>query len=302
MNRALLLALVACGAPEGTSRHARPGDQLELFDLVGSWRWLHREVEPGTTRVEDEQWRLRPGTAQLVGQYLRTVEVRSTDGLPFQCNQRPWYRQRALYQVSVEVDGDGFVVHETGFQPEPSPCEHGFRHLTSYTLAPHGNRSQLLWDGGSQTLWHTDAAPGDLTAPWADAGADGPPLGAWRWETRSYDDDRNVREESEQWEISRRTDVVLDATYRRRVTVRSVDGKPIACAGAPSWSFDDVYVLEGQREEQHWHFTERAVGAGEHPCLAATPRRVLDEMTAEELGDFLVLEWRGKRRQVLYRP
>jgi hypothetical protein len=86
------------------------------------------------------------------------------------------------------------------------------------------------------------------------------------------------------------------------VTVRSVDGSPIPCAGAPSWTFDDAYVLDGQREEEHWHFYERAAEPGDHPCLRVTPRRSLDEATAEQLGDNLVLEWRGKRRQVLYRP
>jgi hypothetical protein len=85
------------------------------------------------------------------------------------------------------------------------------------------------------------------------------------------------------------------------VTTRSPDGSPIACAGAPSWAFDDVYVLQGEREEAHWHFHELAVEPGDHPCLRATPKRILDEATAEQIGNFLVLEWRGKRRQVLYR-
>ena len=39
-----------------------------------------------------------------------------------------------------------------------------------------------------------------------------------------------------------------------------------------------------------------------NPCLRATARRTLDEATAEQIGDFLVLEWRGKRREILYRP
>jgi hypothetical protein len=60
-------------------------------------------------------------------------------------------------------------------------------------------------------------------------------------------------------------------------------------------------VLDGHREEEHWHFYERATEPGDHPCLRVTPRRALDEATAEQLGDYLVLEWRGKRRQVLYR-
>ena len=35
--------------------------------------------------------------------------------------------------------------------------------------------------------------------------------------------------------------------------------------------------------------------------LQPTPKRALDEATAEQIGDFLVVEWRGKRRQILYR-
>ena len=86
------------------------------------------------------------------------------------------------------------------------------------------------------------------------------------------------------------------------MTVRSPDGKNLACAKAPSWSFDEAYVLRGQREEEHWHFYELAVEAGGHPCLGPTPKRTTDEATAEQIGDYLVLEWRGKRRQILYRP
>ena len=84
--------------------------------------------------------------------------------------------------------------------------------------------------------------------------------------------------------------------------VKSPDGSAIHCAGAPTWSFDDGYVLDGQREEEPWHFHELAAEPGDHACLKATPKRSLDEATAEQLGDYLVLEWRGKRRQVLYRP
>ena len=85
------------------------------------------------------------------------------------------------------------------------------------------------------------------------------------------------------------------------MTVRNPDGKPIACANAASWSFDDAYVLAGYREEEHWRFNELAVEPGDHPCVRATPKRTIDEATAEQIGDFLVLEWRGKRRQILYR-
>jgi len=64
----------------------------------------------------------------------------------------------------------------------------------------------------------------------------------------SQDESGNIRDESEWWEITRRTDTRLDATYRRRVIVRSPDGSPIACANGPTWTFDDSYVLEGQKE------------------------------------------------------
>jgi hypothetical protein len=308
LSRAIAISLVlaACQPPStGTSAsRPAPAEQLSVLELVGSWRWLHKVDEPGTSRVEDEQWVLVPDGAsstRLRGRYVRSVEVRSTDGVPFRCNQRPWYRQRAVYDVVVEREGSAFVLRETSYRAEASPCDHGFRHMGSYTLAPNGNRLVLRWPGGTQTLWHTDATVAELTEPaWTTAPQD--PTGAWRWQASSYDDDGNVRDEAEWWEITRRSDTRVDATYRRRVTVRNPSGAPITCANAPSWTFDDAYVLEGQKEEEHWHFYERAVEPGDHPCLRTTPRRSIDEATAEQIGQFLVLEWRGKRRQILYRP
>lgn len=311
MKRALLVlaacqVLSACqppGAGTPTTRPAPPAQQYTILDLVGGWRWMLHTDETGTSRIEDEQWRLRAdpqAPARLVGRYVRTVEVRSSDHVPFQCNQRPWYRQRAVFDVAAEVDGAAFVVRETAYRTEPSPCDHGFRHAGDYHADLVGNRLILRWTGGTQTLWQLDDTSAPLPeAPWPDK-VD--PAGSWRWDATSYDDDGNLRDESEWWEITRRTPTRLDATYRRRVTVRSPDGKPIACAGAPSWTFDDAYVLDGQAEEEHWHFHELAVEPGDHPCLRVTPRRSLDEATAEQIGDFLVLEWRGKRHEILYRP
>jgi len=308
----LLVTLAAACQPPGTSTStSRPNaaKQYSILDLVGGWRWMYRVDEAGTSRVEDEQWRLRPDPAapmHLIGRYLRTVEVRSTDHVPFQCNQRPWYRQRALFDVTVDLEGTGLVVRETGYDAEDSPCDHGFRHTSSYHAEAKGNRLVLHWDKGSEkgseTLWQVDSAVQELpAAPWADPKTLDP-VGPWRWQATSYDDDGNLRDEAEWWEITRRSETRLDATYRRRVTVRSVDGTPIACANAPSWSFDDAYVLSGQKEEEHWHFYELAVEPGDHPCTRITPKRTTDEATAEQIGDFFVLEWRGKRRQILYRP
>ena len=308
MKRLAVAALFfACQRPSATSPNAshpvQPAKQLELLDFVGTWRWMLRTEEAATSRIENEQWQLRAdpsAPSRLVGRYLRTVEVRSTDRIPFQCNQRLHYRQRAVFDVVAEVQGNEFVVREVAYRAEPSPCDHGFRHMSEYRIEPQGNRITLRWDKGSQTLWHVDSASAPLAdPPWTDKRE---PTGPWRWQATSYDDDGNVRDEAEWWEITRRDGKRLDMTYRRRVTVRQPEGKPIGCANAPSWTFDDAYVLTGQQEEEHWHFHELAVEPGDHPCLRATPKRGLDEATAEQIGDFLVLEWRGKRRQILYRP
>jgi hypothetical protein len=304
----LALAALACAcqpqrAPVAT--HPETGVRHPtVADLIGTWQWLLRTEEAGTSRVEHEEWHFRPDPAtpaRLVGRYIRTVEVRSLDRVPFQCNQRPWYRQRAIYDVTADVDAKGaFHVHETGYTTEPSPCDHGFRHMGDYTAVPRGARMTLAWKDGAQTLWKVASETAPLPeAPWPQTYD---PTGAWRWDLTSYDDDGNIRDETEWWQITQRSETRLDLTYRRRVTVRSPDGSPIACAGAPSWSFDDAYVLDGQKEEEHWHFYELAVEPGDHPCLRATPKRNLDEATAEQIGEFLVLEWRGKRREILYRP
>jgi hypothetical protein len=225
-----------------------------LTDQVGSWRWRLRTSDAGTSRIEIETWRFRPAAGtptQLAGRYLREVEVRSDDLVPFLCNQRPWYRQRAIYDVVLEPTPDGLAIRETDYRTEPSPCDHGFRHLGAYTGTAAGERLILAWDGGSQTLWQTDSELAELPlSPWPTT----PELtGPWRWEATSYDRTGDLRDETEQWELTRRSETQIDATYRRRVTVRSPDGAIIACAGAPSWSFDDTYLLDGQREDEHWH-------------------------------------------------
>jgi hypothetical protein len=308
MTRALALCalLAACQPPGAGQPHTtRPAPQVQAFtlaDLVGGWRWMLRTQEAGTTRIEDEQWRFRPGPipTQLVGRYLRTVEVRSDDRVPFACNQRPWYRQRAVFDVTVDITAQAYRVEETEYRAEPSPCDHGFRHKGDYGAELDGDRLTLRWTGGKQTLLQLDDKVAELPLePWE---ANPEILGAWQWDATSYDDDGHLRDETEWWQITKRTETIVDATYRRRVTVRSVDGTQIACASAPTWSFDDAFVMSGQREEEHWHLYELASDPGDHPCLRATPHRALDEATAEQIGDYLILEWRGKRRQILYRP
>jgi hypothetical protein len=302
-----LVLLASCQPPTTPARTKtmpRAEKPFALDEVVGTWRWLLRTTSDGTTRIEDEEWRFRPGPTptQLVGRYVRTVEVRSDDGVPFECNQRPWYRQRAVFDVTVEphAKDTGFTITETAYRAEPGPCDHGFRHVGAYTAQLAGDQLDVAWDGGTQALLHIARETPELAPdPWP---SDPALVGSWRWDARSFDDDGNIHDETEWWELTRRSDTQIDGTYRRRVTVRSPDGRNLTCANAPSWSFDDAYLFDGQREEEHWHFYERAVDPGDHPCLRTTPRRALDEATAEQRGDALVLEWRGKRRQVLYRP
>jgi len=307
MKRVVLVALAACSQHGGQQQTVPPPEQLGLSELAGDWRWLYRTEERGTSRVEEELWRFAADPAQpflLKGRYVRTVDVTSLDHAVFQCNERSAYRQRAVFDVTAELVHDELVIKETGYQTEPSPCDHGFRHLGEYRAVPDPTRLALKWGqgdaAGNETLWHVGkSTPALPPAPWP---ATFVPTGPWRWSATSVDAAGNIHDEIEWWEISRRSETALDATYRRRVTVRSPDGRPIACANAPSWTFDDAYVLDGQKEEDHWHFHELAVEPGDHPCLRATPKRTLDEATAEQIGDYLVLEWRGKRHQTLYRP
>jgi hypothetical protein len=320
---AAVLVVAACSAPACSSPATRtsggppstfaapsPLTAITLADLVGGWQWQLQTTEAGTSRVELERWRFSPvsGDPQHVaGRYIRDVEVIATDRAPFGCDQRPRYRQRAAFDVTAQLapdDPTAFVIHETNATAEPSPCDHGFRHLGDYRGRLVGNRLTLAFDDGGQpgteTLWRADDAIAALPdAPWPTTYD---LAGPWRWRTTSIDPDGNLRDETEWWEITHRNDTGLDATYRRRVTVHSPDDKPLPCAHAPSYSFDDAYVLTGEREEEHWHLHELAADPGDHPCIRATPERALDEATAEQIGDYLVVEWRGKRRQVLYRP
>jgi hypothetical protein len=297
------------GRPPLTLAAPSPLVTVTLLDLVGTWQWQLQTTEAATTRVERESWRLQPipgDSEHLAGRYVRDVDVTSTDRAPFGCDQQPRYRQRALFDVVVTADADAsaFTVHETAVQTEPSPCDHGFRHLGDYRAELSGRRMVLAFDDGgrpgTETLHQIDDLVAALPEPPWPARYD--LAGAWRWQSTVVDTDGNYRDETEWWEITARGDAAIDATYRRRVTVRSADGSPLACANAPSWSFDDAYVLAGEREEEHWHFHELAVDPGDHPCLRATPRRDLDEGTAEQIGDYVAIEWRGKRRQVLFRP
>ena len=302
------LALASCHPPPVQPQQPAPravASSLVLADLVGTWEWRIETDEPGVHRIERERWHLAPvkGALRATGAYDRDVEIRSTDGVPFACDQEPVYHQRARFQISAAVDGDRVTITETGYQAEPSPCDHGFRRIGSYHVSVRRDRVTLAWDGpdaGTQTLVRAPDEPLPAPPPWPGLhpGWDG----AWTWAAHTMDDDGNLRDEREDWQITVGEDGLASATYVRAVTTRSVDDRPITCAGTRRWSYVDRYVLEGHVTGDLLTLTEVAADPGTHPCLATTPSRALDSLTAQRDGAYLELEWRGKRRQVLHRP
>ncbi len=325
------------------------------FALSGTWEWAHVVDDPGLRRLEREVWRWQPATTPgvLRGAYLREVTVRSAT-LPFSCNQARQYQQRAWFEVEARIvpprpprpppppaaaatagaaepdeataaEGELEIV-EKSYRAEPSPCDHGFRKLGRYRAFAHGGHVVLHFPEGRQTLWRTAAAEATAAHP---AAAPRPPWerapaplgGAWRWSSRSTDEQGLVRREEERWELAVTSAftpcvscgfgafallaehaVLFDGVYTRRVTVESADGAELPCAGAAAYGFEDRFVVEGRRRGALIALRETAVAAAPHPCLQDRDERSLDSATLEQLGDHLLLDWRGKRRQVLHRP
>lgn len=326
---ALLGALVAAVSSAGCDPLARyePSPFHAALALGGTWEWGHAVDEPGLRRVERETWRWLPAGERGVvrGHYLREVTV-SSSGQPFACNQDRRYRQRAWFEVearairpSSEAGGErnprgAIEIVETGYRVEPSPCDHGFRKLGRYRARVDKGRAELRFDEGRQTLWRTSYDGGALEVPWEAEPAR--LAGGWQWQAKTIDEQGLIRREGERWELTV-GDAALDSAdfggapeharlfdgvYARRVSVESPDGSIIPCAGAASYSFEDRYVLDGKRRGALVAVQETEVQAGAHPCLRGREERALDTAILEQRGDYLVLEWRGKRRQVLHRP
>lgn len=289
--------LAACDPPPPPPPGAIPLDiVVDARRLAGAWEWIHVSVVDGALVREREHWRFAPGAdaRHLVGFYRRDVLARALDGVPFACNQRLRYRQRATLTVTAEVTGEGIRIIEGGYTAVPSPCDPGLRVLGEYLGDLDGDELHLRWDGGDVRLRRVADTPFAEPPP-----LPAPPAGRWRWEMSSWTKTGLVRHEAEDWELAVGPDGTLGGTYLRTVTVRSPDGTPLPCAGARSYAFTDRYLVRGQRIDDGWRLRETAVAAGEHPCLADTPDRTLDGATATVDGDFLILSWRGKRRQVL---
>ncbi len=305
-------ALAGCTLPEREPGGASLRDQLAVTSLLGTWRWEHVVDDPGLRRLESEEWQFWPDGgrgATLAGRYRRALVV-SSSGDPFLCNGASRYEQRATFELVARAQGGELEIIETGYQAQPSPCDHGFRKLGRYRVKVTRGRALLLFEEGAQVLWRVEAqAPAPPLQPWPQDG--GALAGAWRWSNVALDDQGLVQEEEERWELtgdaallppaSLRDGDTFTASYTRRVTVRSPDGAELPCAGASAYGFEDRYVLEGKRRDGILLLRELAVAAGQHPCLRERQTRVLDTATVEVEGEHLVLEWRGKRRQLLRR-
>lgn len=295
-----MLAAAGCNPPPAPPPDAIPLDVVIAGrQLAGAWDWLHFEVADGAMVREREHWRFTATEVRrrLVGFVRRDVLVRSLDGVPFECNQRPRYRQRALIAVTADVGAAGITITERSYDAEPSPCDPGLRRLGEYLGTVDGDRLTLTWDDGEANLnraaeWTPPDPP--PTAP--------APAGRWRWEASAWTKAGLVRHEDEDWELAVSETGEVAGSYVRAVTVRSPDNLPLPCAGAPAYAFADRYLVRGKAAEDGWTLDEVAVVPGDHPCLAETPHRTLDAATIRVDGDFLVLSWRGKRRQVLARP
>ena len=218
---AIFALLLACRAKDAATPKAgddggarSPLDAIATSarDLAGTWRWILETADSGTARVEDEIWQLAATGDTIAGSYVRTVDVRSLDQLPFQCNQRAWYRQRAVYAVTAKRAADGtFAIHETAYTTEPGPCDRGFRRVGDYTGKLDGGKLVLSFaGGGTQTLLKTGDAPAAPTQAWP---AEPALPGAWRWDATSVDDEGNVHDETEWWELARKTATRIDATF-----------------------------------------------------------------------------------------
>ena len=290
---------------------------------IGNWQSVSRANQGNATILEQESWHIEldPTVAEtLRGHYRRVVTFHNRDGALFACNQRASYQQITTYTLTGRLDQVPLTLCETAFEVEPSPCEHAFRRLTAYQVSIVGPTLGLQFADGNQTLWPSNGRHQDsrfnatlhADQPWPafsidsehdDSTSEYNSLdGLWRNELTTVDERGDFRTEAEAWQFTESAGQ-LGGTYRRDVTVRSSDGAPFRCANASQYSYHDVIEFTGhwQGASQTYALRELAIAADRAPCLAAMPGRALDEATFEKRGNYIVIEWRGKRRQVLYR-
>lgn len=310
---ASVLAIAAACAPPGPARPLAHSPVLAadaLDRLRGEWRWaLAREVD-GVRVVEREAWTFvddrtadAPDTTAVVGRYVREIEFIAPGGVPFSCNQADRYTLRASYGLEAAWRDGQLRVRELDARAEPSPCEHGLRPLGDYAVALGVATAILTHAGGTQTLLRVGPGPRDL-GPLGWRGDAATWEGAWQFTGTTDLDAAHVRDEREAWTLVARPGDRLEGVVDRQLQVRTRDGLPSPCGGPPAWSLRERLRLDGVRVDDRFLLREvEVLSRGvtpPHPC--AVGARVLDSAFAELVGDAVVLEWRGKRRQVLQRP
>lgn len=312
---AVVGVFVGCGQPTSSRAHRAPEpetpprspEEIQAEQLSGDWKWSHVTEKHGVRTVEREHWHFQtvtgsdPSTA-LSGVLERSVTFMSMDGTPFSCTQSLSYELRSTYQLEAVVGDTQVTVRERAVAIAPSPCESGYRPLTSYVgtlVDPHHLR--LRWPDGQQTL--TRIPPPARAASKAKSTAKSTAksiAGAWRWHSRNQLRGE-VRVETEDWEITDTQTGPLSAVVQRSVTVFADDGTPYPCNGASSYRYRDRYHVRGYRSGDQLTFDEVRVEPESHKCLAYSERH-LDGARGARVGEYLVLTWRGGKRQVLHRP
>jgi hypothetical protein len=311
----LLAIVIATSAGSAcTQRPSEIADQLAARQALGVWLSVTQTTDGPVTIDEREQWQLAIDSEQpnaIAGTVIRIVDITNTNAEPFRCNGKSSYRLVSRYQLHADKLSLPLQLSEQLISTDDSPCERGFRQTTDYTVDLVGSKLHATWSDGSQEL--VRSGPTTPLNVWQ------PPMppvdnleGQWISSVSSVDETGRNRQETETWEFSWSPgNPTLGASYRRVVEISDV-GHIIACAGSSSYAFAEYAVLEGKVVDANsaggrrvFTVKELATSRSDHPCTtpgnSADGTQPLNEATVELRGDYLVLEWRGKRRQVLYR-
>ena len=282
----VVVLVAACQPPGATTRPAPPSQSFALADLVGGWRWMLRTTEAGTTRIEDERWRFRPVPnvpSKLAGRYVRDSRCAAmTHHLSVQ--QRTW--TAAAVFARGRVTATGFAVREVGIAPEARAITDSAR--PQYVADLGGERFVLKWQAARRRCG------GPTTTIARGRVADAP-----KSKARALGDDvvdtKAMYMTNRVWKITRRPTNALDLTYRG---ASSCGGRwhAITCSARRATRRRRGRP-DGQREEEQWHFDERATEPGATvPARDAAPQP--DEATPSSSATISARVAR-QRRQVL---